>query len=112
MIVDIMEMGPPLLTAIGALAAAVSIVTQLTKNLGWLARIPTDAQVLVTSLLLSLGAAFAWAEANGGGLTWYLPLGAAVAGLLAAFIAMYGWATFYDLLERFTPPGAGGECHE
>ena len=108
---DLINAIPQLLTALGALAALTSIVTELTKNLGFLSRIPTDAQVIVTSLLLSGGAACAWAEHTGAALTWYLAAGAVVCGLLTAFIAMYGWATFFDLLQRFDPR-QGGEEHE
>lgn len=106
---DLINAIPQLLTALGALAALTSIVTELTKNLGFLSRIPTDAQVIVTSLLLSGGAACAWAEHTGAALTWYLAAGAVVCGLLTAFIAMYGWATFFDLVQRFDPAKGGEE---
>ena len=106
---DLMNTMPGLLTALGALAALTSIITELTKNLGFLSRIPTDLQVIVTALALSLGAAWAWAEIAGAAPTWYLAAGAVVCGLLTAFIAMYGWATFFDLLQRFDPSRGGGE---
>ncbi|MBR2784202.1 MAG: hypothetical protein IKD93_08480 [Firmicutes bacterium] len=98
-----------LLTLLGVLAGAVSALTQLTKNLGPLSRVPTDAQVIVTALALSFACAGVWAGAGGQGFSFSLGLAATVAGLLAAFIAMYGWATFYDLWERFLP---GGERDE
>ena len=69
---DAINMIPQLLTALGALAALTSIITELTKNLGFLSRIPTDAQVIVTSLLLAVGAACAWADATGQACTWQL----------------------------------------
>lgn len=102
---------PQLLTVLGALAALTSALTQLTKGLGFLSRIPTDAQVICTALLLALAAAWAWAERTAQLFTWQLAAAALVGGLLTAFIAMYGWATFFDLLRRFDP-GQGGEGHE
>ena len=99
------------LTAVGGLAALVCLVTQRTKNLGRLARVPTDAQVIATALLLAAAATLAWAERAGMGFSWHLAAGALIWGLLAAFVAMYGWATFFDLLERFFP-AKGGESHE
>ena len=102
---------PQLLTALGVLAALTSIITELTKNLGFLSRIPTDAQVIVTSLLLAVGAACAWADATGTACTWYLAAATVTAGLIAAFIAMYGWATFFDLVRRFDP-SQGGDGHD
>ena len=92
---------PALLTAIGGLAVLTSAITEATKNIGWLRRIPTDAQVLALSLLLSLAALLAWAELAGARLTWYMLAGGVCGGLLVAFIAMYGWATWFDLVQRF-----------
>lgn len=106
---DAMSIVPQLLTALGALAALTSIITELTKNLGFLARIPTDAQVIVTSQALAAGAACAWTDATGTACTWYVAAAAVTAGLLAAFIAMYGWATFFDLAQRFDPSQGGDE---
>ena len=106
---DLMNTMPGLLTALGALAALTSALTELTKDLGPLSRIPTDAQVIVTALLLNCGAAWAWAENTGAAPAWQLAAGAIVCGLLTAFIAMYGWATFFDLLQRFDPARGGGE---
>ena len=108
---DAMNTIPQLLTALGALAALTSIITELTKNLGFLDRIPTDAQVIVTSLLLAAAGACAWAESIGTACTWQLVAATVTAGLLAAFIAMYGWATFFDLVRRFDP-SQGGDGHD
>ena len=106
---DLMNTMAGLLTALGALAALTSVITELTKNLGSLSRIPTDAQVIVTALILNCGAAWAWTEHTGAAPGWQLAAGAVVCGLLTAFIAMYGWATFFDLLQRFDPSRGGGE---
>ena len=106
---EAMEFVPQLLTALGALAALTSIITELTKNFGFLTRIPTDAQVIVTSLLLAACGAWAWAEATGTACTWILMAATLTAGLLAAFIAMYGWATFFDLARRFDPAKRGDD---
>ena len=61
---DLMNTMTGLLTALGALAALTSAVTELTKNLGPLSRIPTDAQVIVTALIFNCGAAWAWADST------------------------------------------------
>lgn len=92
---------PALLTLTGLLAALVSLITQATKGLGFLKRIPTDLQVILLSEMLSLTLLLAWASRAGTALTWYMPVGAVIGGLLVAFIAMYGWATWFDLMERF-----------
>lgn len=97
-----MEQGSFLVSAIGMLAFLVSAITQATKNLPGLRRIPTDAQVVVLSLLLTLLAIVAYTREAGLTLTWYWLVAALPAGLVVSFVAMYGWATARDLWQRFT----------
>lgn len=102
-----------LATAFGAVAFLVIAITEVTKNIGFLRRIPTDVQVIVLSLLLSVAALFAYAQAEEIVLSWYLIAAAVVASLLVSFVAMYGWATFAELWQRFAPPlDIGGEEDE
>lgn len=108
---DAINYVPQLLTALGALAALTSIITELTKNLGFLSRIPTDAQVIVTSQALAAAAVCAWAEATGAACSWQLAAATVTLGFIAAFVAMYGWATFFDLARRFDPAKRGDD-HE
>jgi len=91
---------------LGGLAFLTAVITEVTKNLGFLKEIPTDLLVILLSVAGSLIASLYRAEMQGAAIGWTLFTSALVAGLLAAFIAMYGWATFYDLLARFlTDPG-------
>lgn len=93
-----------LLVALGSAAFLLSALTQLTKKIGVLQRIPTDLQVLVLALLLGLGLlARAGLPPH-----WQDLVACLVFALLAAFIAIYGWQTFFALWQRFLPPQAGG----
>ena len=93
---------PGLLTSVGTLALLTSAVTELTKGWGVLKSFPTDAQVLLTSLLLSLGQLLAQ------GFSWPKLPAALVTAVVAAFVAMYGWATFGELATRL---GLSGDAH-
>lgn len=97
---------------IGGLAFLVSVITEVTKNIGWLQRIPTDAQVILLAVGLCLAALLAAAEHSGAELTWYLPLGAVMGGFIVSFIAMYGWGTCLDLFQRLLPPGGKEETDD
>lgn len=86
---------------IGMLAFIVTLITEATKELPLFKSIPTDLQVIVLSVALALAALFAAAE--GAAPAWYMILGAVLMGIVAAFIAMYGWATFRDIKQRLLP---------
>ena len=55
---------------IGVLALIVSIITELTKNIGFLARIPTVLQVVVTAVVLSVVMYCAQCAATGIPILW------------------------------------------
>ncbi len=87
------------ISAVGLLAFLVAVVTELTKNLPCMKRIPTDLQALAEGLIFSL--AMALGEGTGGdGITWQLLCGGLVRGVLAAFVAAYGWEKLGGLAQR------------
>ena len=98
--------GDMLLAALGALAFLVSAITQATKNLPLLRRLPTDLQALLTALLLTMLAMAGHAAHSGLRPAWYALAGGAVFALLGGFLAIYGWQTFFSLWQRFLPPRA------
>lgn len=86
---------------IGGLAFFVSAVTEVTKNIGLLKRIPTDIQVIVLSLISAVVAVLGYVSHQQIQLHWYYIAGAVAMGFLVAFVAMYGWQKFTDLMSRF-----------
>lgn len=87
--------------AVSMLAFFVSAVTELTKEISFLKKIPTVLQVLVLSLILcplSLAVYAAYYEIA---LTWYLIVASVCMAFIVAFIAMYGWEKFVELWSRF-----------
>lgn len=90
-----------LLTTLGILALLVSVITQVTKELKFLRKIPTSLQVTVTSIAITEIAYFANASYNKIPIEWYCIAGALVGGFVVAFIAMFGWEKLSDLYGRF-----------
>lgn len=90
-----------LLGVIGGLAFLVSAVTEVTKNIGFLKQIPTDMQVIMLSLIAAVVAVLGYVSYQQILLHWYYIAGAIAMGFLVAFVAMYGWQKFTDLMSRF-----------
>lgn len=90
-----------LIAIIGVLAFAVSMITQVFKGVSFLKKIPTDIMVFVLSIGLTVTAFVAYMQYIQQGILWYMILAAILAGLLVAFVAMYGWEKVSELWKRF-----------
>lgn len=90
-----------ILAVIGALAFIVSVITQVFKGVGVLAKIPTDILVLVLSIEITMTAFVAYMQYIQQTIIWYMILAAILARFLVAFVAMYGWEKFAELWSRF-----------
>ncbi len=90
-----------LLGVIGILAFTVSIVVQVFKGVSILNKIPTDILVFVLSIALTVTAFVAYMQYVQQAILWYMIIAAILAGLLVAFVAMYGWEKVSELWKRF-----------
>lgn len=90
-----------LLGVIGILAFTVSIVVQVFKGVSVLKKIPTDILVFVLSMGLTVTAFVAYMQYVQQTILWYMIIAAILAGLLVAFVAMYGWEKVSELWKRF-----------
>ena len=89
---------------IGALAFLVSLIVQVIKNVGFFKRIPTDAVVIILSILLTMLLLLACTSFMGLAILWYYILAAIIAGFIVAYVAMFGWTKLYALYVRFKGP--------
>lgn len=94
-------MVPTALTVIGALALVVSVITECIKEVGELKWFPTNAVVIVLSVVLTIIAYFVYVSVQSLPVLWYGVVGAFVGGFFVAFIAMFGWEKFTELKDRF-----------
>lgn len=90
-----------LFAVIGVLAFLVSAITEVTKGIGILKRIPTDLQVIVLSLALTILSYLAYCSYKAVSIEWYIFVGIILISFLVAFVAMYGWDKFNELWSRF-----------
>ena len=86
---------------VGVLAFAVSVITQVFKGVSGLKKIPTDILVFVLSIGLTVTAFVAYMDYIHQTIICYMILAAILAGLLVAFVAMYGWEKVAELWKRF-----------
>lgn len=86
---------------IGLLAAIVSVITEVTKGIAVLAKIPTDIHVIVLSLSLSLIAYFAYISYTGTTIVWYSVTGTVIGSFIVAYVVMYGWDKLAILYKKF-----------
>ena len=92
---------PIAILIVGILAFVVSVIVEVTKNLPGFKVIPTDLEVIVLAIVLTLVAFFAYMSYANLAITWYFVVGAIIAGFFVAFIAMYGWSKLTELYSRF-----------
>lgn len=90
-----------LIAVIGVLAFIVSLVTQVFKGVGALAKFPTDILVLVLSIGITVTAFVAYMQYIQQGIIWYMIIAAILAGFIVAFVAMFGWEKLSELWKRF-----------
>lgn len=86
---------------IGCLAFLVSVITEVFKNVGVFKKIPTDLFVIVLSVAMTVTVYIAYMDYIHQSILWYMILAAILAGLLVAFVAMYGWEKLSELFKRF-----------
>lgn len=94
-----------LFALIGIFAFLVSMITEVTKGLGFLAKIPTDLQVIVLSILICQVAYFAYSSYFSIEIQWYYVAGCLIIAFMVAFVAMYGWDKLTNLYNRLKEPG-------
>ena len=90
-----------LLTVIGLLVTLVTIITEVTKEIGFLKKIPTDLQVIILSIILCLVTYFAYVAYIGNTVVWYYVVGTIFGAFIVAYVAMYGWSKLIEIYNRF-----------
>lgn len=95
------ELITTIVAGIGALAIVISVITEVTKNIGFMSKIPTELQVIVLSIILTPLALFAYSSYAEFALTWYMIVGGVIAGFFVAFVCMYGWEKLTEIVKKF-----------
>lgn len=86
---------------LGVLAFAVSLITEMLKDLPGIKKMPTKAFVILVSLIVTVVALLIYLAYAGIPILWYYIALAVFAAFVVAYISMYGWDTFKELKDRF-----------
>lgn len=90
-----------LLIAVAVICTLISVITEFTKEIGFLKKIPTSLQVLVLSILICVIAFFAYISYAGILFVWYYLVAVVFAAFIVAIICCKGWDYLLDIWKRF-----------
>lgn len=93
-----------LLMAAGILATVVSVITELTKEIGPMKRMSTELQVILTSLVLTPVSMVAMAQYYKVPLEWFMVFASFIAAFIIAYVSMYGWEKLSNIYQRMKNP--------
>lgn len=79
----------------------VGVLTELTKELRYLKKIPTVVQVMITSIVLWVIIYYAACDMGYCIREWYVLCASVVLGIFSAFGAMFGWKEFYLRIKKY-----------
>ncbi len=90
-----------ILLVAAAICTLVSIITEFTKEIGILNRIPTDLQVLVLSIIICTIVFFAYISYAKISFVWYYLVATIFAAFVIAIICTKGWDYLIGIRKRF-----------
>lgn len=90
-----------LLIAVAIICTVITVITQFTKELGVLKKIPTSLQVLITSIVVCEAFLFAVLSYYNIAFMWYYPVAILFVAFLIAYICMFGWEKLIEMFKRF-----------
>ena len=75
------------------------LVVQVLKKVTW-DKLPTNAVAMIVSLVLTLGAFFAYCSIKGIAVVWYMVFAAVVLAFMVAYAAMFGFDKLKEALAQ------------
>lgn len=90
-----------LIVAVAVICTLISAITEFTKEIGVLDRIPTALQVLVLSIVICVISFFAYISYAGIAFVWYYLVAVIFAAFIVALVCCKGWDYLLDIWKRF-----------
>ena len=89
------------IAVIAAVCILVSVITEFTKEISFLKKIPTSLQVLVLCEVVCVVAFFAFISYMKIAFVWYYLVAVIFAAFIIALICAKGWDYFMEIVKRF-----------
>lgn len=90
-----------LLIVVAIICTLISVITEFTKEIGFLKKIPTALQVLSLSIIICVIVFFAYISYAGIAFVWYYLVAVVFAAFIVAIICCKGWDYLLDIWKRF-----------
>lgn len=90
-----------LITVVCCACILISVITEFTKEIGFLAKIPTDLQVLVLSLIVCVTGFFCYISYKNIPFVWYYLVAVIFGSFVVAIITAKGWDYFIGIVRRY-----------
>lgn len=88
-----------ILSIVGALVVLTNIITQVLKKVTW-DKLPTNILAVIVSMVLTLGAFFAYCQIKSVPVVWYTVAAAVVLGFMVAYAAMFGFDKLKEAIAQ------------
>lgn len=90
-----------LLASLGFLAFIVNIITEMTKDINPIKKIPTKLYVVFVSIIVNFLCLIVYSNFENNVINISYFIVAFLASFVIAYISIYGWDTFNELKDRF-----------
>ena len=100
----IMNYASQIIVAVAVICTLISVITEFTKEVGFLKKIPTDLQVLALSMVICIIAFFAYISSAGIAFVWYYLVAVIFAAFIVAIVCCKGWEYLIAIWKRFYKP--------
>ena len=100
----IMNYASQIIVAVAVICTLISVITEFTKEVGFLKKIPTDLQVLALSMVICIIAFFAYISYAGIAFVWYYLVAVIFAAFIVAIVCCKGWEYLITIWKRFYKP--------
>lgn len=98
---ELMNYSAQVILALGVLAFLVTLITQVTKTLPYISKIPTQIEAFVLSIVFSVVGLIIYIQVKEITVEWYFYLGAVVFGFIVSYLVENGWESLTKLWKRF-----------
>ena len=88
-----------IISIVGVLVVFTNIIVQVLKKLTW-EKMPTNILVVIISMVLTIGAFFAYCSIKELTIVWYMVAAAVVVGFLVAYAAMFGFDKLKEVMTQ------------
>lgn len=94
-----------ILIVVAMICTLVTVITEFTKDIGVMNKIPTDLQVLVLSIIVCVVIFFSYISYASIPFVWYYLVAVIFGSFIVAIICTKGWSYLSEIWKRFYRKG-------